>query len=132
MLDTSALLVHFRQEPGWQEVQAWLEDDEAEVLLASPSLAEFGRRVRELGATEIEVQDFLDSYALVLNGVVTVDATISRDAFVVGCRTPERLPLVDALIAASARAAGCMLVHRDVHMCAIPDGLVHERELAGL
>ena len=34
--------------------------------------------------------------------------------------TPERLPLVDALIAGVADAAGLILVHRDPHFDTIP------------
>ena len=49
LLDTSALLAHYRQEDGWQEVQALFETDEADLIAASVSLTEFGRRLRELG-----------------------------------------------------------------------------------
>jgi len=46
LLDTSALLAHHRQERGWEMVQAAFEDDEAEIIMASISLPEFGRRLR--------------------------------------------------------------------------------------
>ena len=54
VLDTSALLAHYRQETGWQPVQALFEADDTELILVSVSLTEFGRRLRELGATEDE------------------------------------------------------------------------------
>jgi len=57
LLDTSALLAHYRQEVGWEKVQALFETDEAELLIASVSLTELGRRLYELGSTEIEVED---------------------------------------------------------------------------
>ena len=34
VLDTSALLADYRQETGWQAVQALFEADEAELILA--------------------------------------------------------------------------------------------------
>jgi predicted nucleic acid-binding protein len=40
--------------------------------------------------------------------------------------TPGRLPLVDALIAATARAADAIIVHTDPHMAKIPEGLVRQ------
>ena len=44
LLDTSALLAHHRQEPGWEQVQAIFTEDGAEVVIASVTLSEFARR----------------------------------------------------------------------------------------
>lgn len=129
VLDTSALLAHHRQEAGWPAVQALFEADEAELILVSVSLAEFGRRLRELGATEEEAETVLASYQLLFGEVAPVDAAAARAAFVLGCRTPRRLPLVDALIAAVAQIKGATLVHRDDHMRAIPAELVRQQDL---
>jgi predicted nucleic acid-binding protein len=41
----------------------------------------------------------------------------------------RRLPLVDALIAATARSAGAILVHKDPHMAGIPAGVVKQLKL---
>lgn len=129
LLDTSALLAHYRQEAGWEEVQALLEVDGAELLVASLTLTEFGRRMRDLGATEDEVEDVLSNYQLLFTAVVALDAAVARAAFVIGCRTPRRLPLADALIAAAAQARDAVLVHRDEHMRPIPAELVTQRDL---
>lgn len=129
VLDTSALLAHHRQEAGWPAVQALFEADEAELILASVSLAEFGRRLRELGATETEAETVLASYQLLFGDVAPIDAATARAAFVLGCRTPRRLPLVDALIAAVAQIRGATLIHRDEHMRAIPTELVRQQDL---
>ena len=129
VLDTSALLAHHRQEAGWPAVQALFEADEAELILVSVSLAEFARRLRELGATEEDAKAVLVSYELLFGGVAPVDAATARAAFVLGCRTPRRLPLVDALIAAVAQIKGATLVHRDEHMRAIPSELVRQHDL---
>jgi predicted nucleic acid-binding protein len=37
---------------------------------------------------------------------------------------PERIPLVDALIAGTARACNAVLVHRDPHLARIPREVV--------
>ena len=104
LLDTSALLAHYRQEHGWEMMQAVFEDNEAEIIMASVSLPEFGRRLRDLGASETIAQETLTSYQLLCTAVAPVDAAVALAALVIGCRTPRRLPLVDALIAAVAGA----------------------------
>ncbi len=129
LLDTSALLAHYRQEDGWQEVQALFETDEADLIAASVSLTEFGRRLRELGANETEAEEVLSAYQLLFTEIASVDVAVARAAFVLGCRTPRRLPLVDALIAAVAQARAAVLVHRDEHMRSIPPELVHQQDL---
>ena len=120
LLDTSALLAHHRQEQGWEQVQAIFTEDGAEVVIASVTLTEFARRMRELGASETEIRAILADYQMLFSAVVPVDGAVAWAAFELGCRTPERLPLLDALIAAAARLRGACLVHRDEHMAAIP------------
>lgn len=130
VLDTTALLAHYRQEPGWQEVQSLFETDGAELSIASISIPEFGRRLRELGASETEVEATLSSYQLLFSEVIAVDTAVAKAAFEIGCRPPNRLPLVDALIAACAQAWSAVLIHRDEHMRAIPQEIVRQQELA--
>ena len=129
LLDTSALLAHYRQEEGWQEVQALFETDEADLIAASVSLTEFGRRLRELGANETEAEEVLSAYQLLFTEIASVDVAVARAAFVLGCHTPRRLPLVDALIAAVAQARAAVLVHRDEYMRSIPPELVLQQDL---
>jgi len=61
--------------------------------------------------------------------VAPVDAAVAFAASVIGWRTPRRLPLVDALIAAVAQVRDAMLVHRDEHMRAIPPELLRQHDL---
>jgi predicted nucleic acid-binding protein len=131
LLDTSALLAHWRQEPGWPRVQAFFEDGEVEVLAASVSLTEFARRLRELGATAEEARRTAESYQELLDEIVSVDEGVALTAFDIGCEVVERLPLVDALIAAAARERSACLVHRDQHMAHIPGSVVEQINLAG-
>jgi predicted nucleic acid-binding protein len=129
VLDTSALLAHYRQEAGWEAVQTLFETDEAELLLASVSLTEFGRRLRELRATQTEVEETLASYELLFTEIVAIDTMVAKAAFALGTQTPHRLPLVDAFIAAVAQTQAAILVHRDDHMRTIPSVLVAQLDL---
>lgn len=130
LLDTSAILAHYRQEAGWQEVQTLFETEDAEIFWSVVSLAEFGRRLKTLGAKEADILFVMDTYALLFTEIIEVDPAIAKLAFVMGCRTPQRLPLIDALIAATAAGQQAILVHRDDHMTAIPAELLQQRILA--
>ena len=129
LLDTSAVLTHLRQEQGWEEVQAIFESAEAEVLLSAVSVAELGRRLRALGAAPDEIEATLDAYSFILR-VVPVDAPVARVAIEVAAAASARLPLADALIAASAIVASACLVHRDAHMSGIPRALLPQVDLS--
>lgn len=129
LLDTSALLAHFRQEDGWETVQSLFETEDAQLIIASPTLTELGRRLISLGATETEVTETVTSYQLLFHEVVPIDAAIALTAFVIGQNSLRRLPLIDALIAGAAQARSAILIHRDEHMTAIPAALVRQRAL---
>jgi predicted nucleic acid-binding protein len=106
------------------------EDGESEVLAASVSLTEFARRLRELGATAEEARRTVEDYRELLDEIVSVDARMALTAFDIGCELAERLPLVDAWIAAAARERDACLVHRDQHMTHIPESVVEQIDLA--
>lgn len=129
LLDTSALLAHARRESGWGRVQAVFEEPGVTVLMASPTVTEFARRLVELGATPEEALAKVAAYSDVVDEVVTIDATIARLAFELGAEQPGRLPLVDALIAGATWARGATLVHRDRHLSQIPSGVLSQLDL---
>jgi predicted nucleic acid-binding protein len=131
LLDTSALIAHHRHEAGWEEVQALFADDDAGISIASVTLTEFGRRLRDFGADEAETAAILGDYQLLMTRVLAMDTAVALRALEIGLRTPARLPLIDALIAAAAQASDSVLVHRDPHMAAIPAKLVKQMQLAG-
>lgn len=129
LLDTSALLAHYRKEAGWNVVQELFETEDADIIMASVSLPEFGRRLLELGATEAEAYEAIVNYQLLCNEIVSVDANVALSALALTRHMPQRLPLVDALIAAAAQTQNAILVHRDKHMRAIPSKLLKQRDL---
>ena len=130
LLDTSAFLAHFRQESGWTRVQAMFEAGESEILASSVSLTEFCRRLRELGSTEEDARLTVENYRELLDELVVIDEAVAFAAFHIACHVTPRLPLADALIAASARERGACLVHRDRHMAPIPGSIVEQLDLA--
>ena len=130
LFDTSALLAHYRRESGWQQVQAIFDNTAADILLASVTLTEFARRLRELGASDAEARQTAEAYRLLVNDVVSIDERLAFAAFDLARATPKRLPLADSLIAAAARERGACLVHRDDHMSHIPANLLRQMMLS--
>lgn len=130
VLDTSALLAHHRDEEGADRVQSLFDDSEIELLTASVSLTEFGRRMLELGASLEEVEKILADYKHLLDGVVPIDGNnIAMNALTLAAKASKRIPLVDALIAAVACQKQATLVHRDQHFENIPTTLLKMESL---
>ncbi len=129
LLDTSALLAHYRGETGAQGVQAIFEDETAEIFISAVTLAELSRRLHDLGVPADALFVGLSSYEAACNAVLPVDAETARAAYRLIRATPTRLPLVDALIAATATQAAATLVHRDAHLSAIPASELSQQTL---
>jgi len=129
VLDTSALLAHHRDEEGADGVQYLFEDANIEILIASITLTEFGRRMLELGASPEEIQRILADYKHLLNGVVSIDEDIAMHALSLSAKSGKRIPLVDSLIAAVAWQKQAILVHRDQHFENIPATLLKMESL---
>ncbi len=129
LLDTSALLAHYRNEAGSDRVQALFDAEDEDILLCSVSIPEFMRRLRELGASPAEAADALTGYRQVVDDVVSVDEPVAGAGDELIRSTPGRLPLVDALIAAAARSRSATLVHRDAHMRPIPRDRLQQLDL---
>lgn len=87
LLETSALLAHHRQEPGWEKVQAVFDAVDGEPIVASLSLTESARRLFELGATGEEALKTVADYRSLVAEVVAIDAAIALEAFTLACRT---------------------------------------------
>ena len=120
LLDTSALLVLYRKEPEVDRVLALFDDPQHDILLSTVSVAEFGRKLRELGKDREEIEDTLDQFMQLFSHVVPLDEAVARASFRLVESVPLRLPMADSLIAASALVHGACLVHKDKHMAAIP------------
>ncbi len=130
LLDTSALLAHFRKEPGWEKVKAIFDEPGALIFVASVTVAEFARRLVSLGFASESALEAISTYRLLMNEVIAIDEAIGISAFEIGIATSERIPLVDALVAAAARAKEATLVHRDKHLAAIPSHFATQLRLS--
>lgn len=119
LLDTSAILAHFLDEPGAEEVDALLAGGPEVAALAAPSWVELERRLQELIPSATEAAQVLQHYSHSLCSFIPVGEAATRAAMLIRQSAADRLPMVDALIAGCAEANGLVLVHRDRHMDAI-------------
>ena len=120
LLDTSAILAHFLDEPGADEVESLLACGPSVVALAAPSWVELDTRLRELVSEVEERENVFLQYTVSLTTLLPVDAESCLAAIRLRNTAPGRLPLADALIAGVAEVAGLILVHRDPHFDTIP------------
>ena len=116
LLDTSAVLAHFLDEPGADVVSRILVGGKKKALLCAPSWAELERRLGELVSDAAEAERVWTLYTQELCGFLRLDEDSVRAAIALRRSAEGRLPLIDALIAGCASANGMELVHRDSHM----------------
>ena len=130
LLDTSVLLAHYKDEACAARVQSILDDDEAEVFIASLSITEFARRLLSLRAEASDARNTALEYAGIATQVVPVDTAVAVRAYELGALCKTRLPLIDTLIAACAATVNAILVHQDHHFSGLPRELVLQEELS--
>jgi predicted nucleic acid-binding protein len=129
VLDTSAILAHFFDEQGAEAVQALWAAKGPRPGICAVTIAELrGRLELELGDSS-EAESALEGYLGELTVCLPVDRAVAELAFQIRAAATRRIPLVDALIAATARAAGAVLVHKDPRMSLIPDSVVKQLAL---
>jgi predicted nucleic acid-binding protein len=129
VLDTSAVLAHFRKEKGWERVQALAEDPHAALMLVSISLTEFARRLESLGFPAQAADDAVANYKSLFSNILPVGESLALTAVKVVRSATGRIPLVDAIIASAAVEQQACLVHRDRHFGVIPGGLLNQLDL---
>lgn len=127
LLDTSALLAHFFDEPGGREAARLMA--EGEVILAAVTRVEMHGRPRHVGVPPAERETVLDQYMGMASRVVDIDEQVARRACVLREASPHRIPTVDAMIAACASVHGAILVHRNAHYRGLPEGMVTQVDL---
>jgi len=125
LLDSSAWLIHLFGENGLHEVNDLFLDDETVVCISALSLVEVYARLKHIGK-ESEWPHVLSNYQLLFSQIIPVDAEIAQQAILLRTNTPQRIPTVDALIAATAMVNNLTLVHRDPHLGGIPTTLLQQ------
>ena len=129
ILDTSALLAHYFDEIGAEIVQRLWESGGSKPGISAVTVAELKGRLDLEEGDRKEIESVSEAYLRELTTCMPVDRSVAELAWQIRAATPQRLPLVDALIAATARKAGAILVHKDPHMARIPEGLVKQLKL---
>ncbi len=130
LLDTSAVVAHYRREVGHARVQALFDDEDAVLWLAAPSLLELDTCLRDIGVAASIRRQVVDDYAGELVHVVAVDERVVRRAMDIREAAVGRLPAMDVLIAACAAVCGAVLVHRDAHFDVIPQNILPSLKLS--
>ena len=126
VLDTSALLAHYFDEPGADVVAKLWKSRGPKPGICAVTVAELRGRLEQEMSDAGEAKAAADAYLDELTVCIEVDRAVAELACHIRAATPQRLPLVDALIAATARAAGAVLVHKDPHMARIPSEVVKQ------
>jgi len=129
VLDTSAILAHYLSEPGADDVNAILARGPDETGVSLISIVELRSRLAEVAANSPEAERAFMLYTETLTTVLPFSRETADAAMGLRAATRPRLPLADALIAASAKQHGAILVHRDPHMATIPTSLVSQQML---
>jgi predicted nucleic acid-binding protein len=124
VLDTSALLAHFFDEPGADAVQSLWDSGSAKPGICAVTATELKARLNEELASNAEAERAVEAYLDELTVCLPVDRAVAEMAWQVKESCPDRIPLVDALIAGTARACSAVLVHRDPHLARIPREVV--------
>lgn len=130
LLDTSALLVIYRSEPGAERLLELFDQPQHVFLLSAISVAEFGRRLLDLGHPGGEVTATIDAFVQLFDAVVAADQAVARASVQLVKELPYRLPMADSLIAATARLRNACLVHRDKHLTHIPSQILSTLNLS--
>ncbi len=130
VLDTSALLAHYFNESGAGLVDRLWSDESFKIAISAVTVAELKGRLQQEITEDAEAAKAADAYLNDLTTCLPVDRATAELAWQLRNAVPERLPLVDALIAATAQAAGAVLVHKDPHMSRIPGSLVRQISLS--
>ncbi len=129
ILDTSALLAHYFDEPGAADVDAIWSSSESRPAICVLTIPELATRLDvEVGSSK-EVERALGLYIDELTASVDVDRLVADEAVKLRRASPKRLPMVDACIAACAVLHDCLLVHRDPHLDQLPSRSVRQLRL---
>ncbi len=130
ILDTSALLVHFRFERGHDEVAKILLVPYNFAVISAISWLEFQVRLRILVPEHAVRKETLQLYRDVLKRIEPVTEVIANQAMALRLMASGRIPNADALIAATAVVLSGVLVHCDPHFETLPADVLQRVRLA--
>lgn len=129
LLDTSALLVFLLGESGADRVQALFDDERNGIAVSVLTKSELWARLKSLGS-ESKFGTIWAENRKMFEAVLPVTEDVAEASNTLRGRCRDRIPTVDALIAATAIVHGLTLVHRDTHMQVIPARLLRQMDLS--
>jgi predicted nucleic acid-binding protein len=130
LLDTSAFLAFFFDEKGARQVRSLFEDDHARIVISVMTKVEFWARLKSL-AREVDFEREWDLVLPLFDAVLGIDDAVAERSLTLRRAASQRLPTIDALIAATAAVHGLVLVHRDPHFRSIPTNQLQQTDLGG-
>ncbi|MCX6047666.1 MAG: PIN domain-containing protein [Chloroflexi bacterium] len=119
LLDSSAWLAHLFGEPGVEQVNLLFDLPQNEINISTLSILEVYGCLRSMGR-QAHWPEIWTVYGALFTKILPADEAIAHQAILLRTVTPERLPTIDGLIAATAVVHHLTLVHRDLHLAAIP------------
>jgi len=122
LLDTSAALAGALGEPGMERVRALLEDPDAVVGVSVITLFEVWTTYLHRTDSGSRADEAVADLRKAVSEVVPVNEAVLDLAFELRRTATARLALADCLIAATAAHHRAILVHRDSHFAALPEG----------
>jgi predicted nucleic acid-binding protein len=120
LLDTSAILALFFKEPGFEAVAALIGDSGTTVFFSVLSILEIEACLEQYRVRKEMGEAWITSLYQVTQPPVPVSAEVVQSALMLRRTAGKRIPGIDALIAGTAICERATLVHRDLHMAAIP------------
>lgn len=129
LLDTSALLVFLLGEPGADHVQALFDDERNSIAASVLTKSELWARLKSLGSESKFGMIWAENRKM-FEAILPVTEDVAEASNTLRERCANRIPMADALIAATAIVHGLTLVHRDAHMQGIPARLLRQIDLS--
>lgn len=130
VLDSSAVLAHYFHEAGAEEVDRLLQEQIGTIGLSVVSWPELATRLKAIVPEDAEAAHAFRLYTEVVSRPLPITVAVARRAIELRNASGSRLPLVDALIAASAAVEDAVLVHRDPHFGGIPTDRLRQLPLS--
>lgn len=128
LFDTSALLCLYFREPGSERLAALLADPASDPGLSALSLTEFWAVLKRLGREDRMEQDW-PALRPLFSEIVPATESVVLKALALRRVAMDRLPAMDAVIAATAAVHGAVLLHRDAHLRTVPAELLRQEFL---
>ena len=129
VFDTTAVLAHYFNEPGAEQVHALLADKSVGVGFAALSLLDLKARLVASVADPREAERAFRLYAGELMATIPVTRDVAELAEAILRQTDDDLSLLEAIVAATAKSAGAVLVHRDPLLARLPVSLLNQYAL---